>query len=79
MNFNFTLIYCFWILLFTDFPLVQHNCFLLYRARAIEIRQQNQEAVGGFFSQIGSLYTVHHLWGEKSFHLLMICKCQFFS
>lgn len=37
---------------------------LLCRARAIEIRQQNQEAVGGFFSQIGSLYTVHHLWGK---------------
>lgn len=37
---------------------------LLCRARAIEIRQQNHEAVGGFFSQIGSLYTVHHLWGE---------------
>uniref|UniRef100_A0A669CMU6 Nipsnap homolog 2 n=1 Tax=Oreochromis niloticus TaxID=8128 RepID=A0A669CMU6_ORENI len=34
-------------------------------ARAIEIRQQNQEAVGGFFSQIGSLYTVHHLWAYK--------------
>ncbi|KAG7224614.1 hypothetical protein INR49_011367 [Caranx melampygus] len=36
-----------------------------YEARAIEIRQQNQEAVGGFFSQIGSLYTVHHLWAYK--------------
>uniref|UniRef100_A0A671X4Z7 Nipsnap homolog 2 n=1 Tax=Sparus aurata TaxID=8175 RepID=A0A671X4Z7_SPAAU len=36
-----------------------------YWARAIEIRQQNQEAVGGFFSQIGSLYTVHHLWAYK--------------
>ncbi|KAF6715780.1 NipSnap-like protein 2 [Oryzias melastigma] len=36
-----------------------------YWARAIEIRQKNQEAVGGFFSQIGSLYTVHHLWAYK--------------
>uniref|UniRef100_A0A8C6L0N1 Nipsnap homolog 2 n=1 Tax=Nothobranchius furzeri TaxID=105023 RepID=A0A8C6L0N1_NOTFU len=36
-----------------------------YWARAIEIRQQNQEAVGGFFSQIGSLYQVHHLWAYK--------------
>uniref|UniRef100_A0A7N6F6V0 NIPSNAP domain-containing protein n=1 Tax=Anabas testudineus TaxID=64144 RepID=A0A7N6F6V0_ANATE len=36
-----------------------------YWARAIEIRQQNQEAVGGFFSQIGRLYTVHHLWAYK--------------
>ncbi|KAG7269420.1 hypothetical protein CRUP_015458 [Coryphaenoides rupestris] len=31
-------------------------------ARAIELRQQNSEAVGGFFSQIGDLYMVHHLW-----------------
>uniref|UniRef100_A0A665TEE6 Protein NipSnap homolog 2-like n=1 Tax=Echeneis naucrates TaxID=173247 RepID=A0A665TEE6_ECHNA len=36
-----------------------------YWARAIEIRQQNHEAVGGFFSQIGSLYQVHHLWAYK--------------
>uniref|UniRef100_A0A8C8FXS8 NIPSNAP domain-containing protein n=1 Tax=Oncorhynchus tshawytscha TaxID=74940 RepID=A0A8C8FXS8_ONCTS len=35
------------------------------RARAIEFRQQNSEAVGGFFSQIGSLYMVHHLWAYK--------------
>eukprot|EP00069_Balaena_mysticetus_P014618 bmy_01621T0 len=31
-------------------------------ARAIKYRQENQEAVGGFFSQIGELYVVHHLW-----------------
>uniref|UniRef100_A0AAQ4RBI7 NIPSNAP domain-containing protein n=1 Tax=Gasterosteus aculeatus aculeatus TaxID=481459 RepID=A0AAQ4RBI7_GASAC len=36
-----------------------------YWARAINFRQQNHEAVGGFFSQIGSLYTVHHLWAYK--------------
>ncbi|KAA0720550.1 Protein NipSnap -like protein 2 [Triplophysa tibetana] len=36
-----------------------------YWARAIEFRQQNQEAVGGFFSQIGRLYMVHHLWAYK--------------
>ncbi|KAI4882498.1 hypothetical protein NFI96_018892 [Prochilodus magdalenae] len=36
-----------------------------YWARAIELRQQNNEAVGGFFSQIGSLYMVHHLWAYK--------------
>uniref|UniRef100_A0A8C0HLG4 Nipsnap homolog 1 n=1 Tax=Buteo japonicus TaxID=224669 RepID=A0A8C0HLG4_9AVES len=29
-------------------------------ARAIKYRQENQEAVGGFFSQIGELYVVHH-------------------
>ena len=40
------------------------------RARAIELRQENQEAVGGFFSQIGSLYMVHHLWGESARHLV---------
>ncbi|XP_024908611.1 protein NipSnap homolog 1 [Cynoglossus semilaevis] len=31
-------------------------------ARAIRYRQENNEAVGGFFSQIGDLYVVHHLW-----------------
>lgn len=41
---------------------------VLCRARAIEFRQQNQEAVGGFFSQIGRLYMVHHLWGERTLH-----------
>ena len=35
-----------------------------YRARAIKYRQENNEAVGGFFSQIGDLYVVHHLWGK---------------
>lgn len=35
------------------------------RARAIKYRQENQEAVGGFFSQIGELYVVHHLWAYK--------------
>ncbi|XP_051891646.1 protein NipSnap homolog 2 isoform X2 [Pristis pectinata] len=34
-------------------------------ARAIRFRQENNEAVGGFFSQIGELYTVHHLWAYK--------------
>ncbi|GAA6091884.1 protein NipSnap homolog 2 [Tachysurus ichikawai] len=37
----------------------------LFRARAIRYRQHNREAVGGFFSQIGSLYLVHHLWAYK--------------
>ena len=36
------------------------------RARAIKYRQENQEAVGGFFSQIGELYVVHHLWGKRA-------------
>uniref|UniRef100_A0A6D2XIJ7 Nipsnap homolog 2 n=1 Tax=Takifugu rubripes TaxID=31033 RepID=A0A6D2XIJ7_TAKRU len=35
------------------------------RARAIGYRQHNREAVGGFFSQIGNLYMVHHLWAYK--------------
>ncbi|XP_069475376.1 protein NipSnap homolog 1 [Ambystoma mexicanum] len=34
-------------------------------ARAIKHRQENKEAVGGFFSQIGELYVVHHLWAYK--------------
>ncbi|XP_052473108.1 protein NipSnap homolog 2 isoform X2 [Carassius gibelio] len=36
-----------------------------YWARAISYRQHNREAVGGFFSQIGNLYMVHHLWAYK--------------
>ncbi|XP_061674140.1 protein NipSnap homolog 1 isoform X2 [Syngnathoides biaculeatus] len=35
-------------------------------ARAIKHRQENNEAVGGFFSQIGNLYVVHHLWAYES-------------
>ncbi|XP_058493263.1 protein NipSnap homolog 1 isoform X2 [Solea solea] len=35
-------------------------------ARAIKYRQENNEAVGGFFSQIGDLYVVHHLWAYES-------------
>ncbi|KAM4044563.1 protein NipSnap homolog 2 [Anomaloglossus baeobatrachus] len=31
-------------------------------ARAIRYRQDSSEAVAGFFSQIGQLYMVHHLW-----------------
>lgn len=37
---------------------------LFCRARAIRFRQDSNEAVGGFFSQIGQLYMVHHLWGK---------------
>lgn len=39
------------------------------RARAIKYRQENNEAVGGFFSQIGHLYVVYHLWGEYAAHI----------
>lgn len=31
-------------------------------ARAINFRQHNSEAFGGFFSQVGRLYNVHHIW-----------------
>lgn len=34
-------------------------------ARAINYRQKNEEAFGGFFSQIGRLYNVHHIWCYK--------------
>uniref|UniRef100_A0A672ZGC6 NIPSNAP domain-containing protein n=1 Tax=Sphaeramia orbicularis TaxID=375764 RepID=A0A672ZGC6_9TELE len=37
----------------------------VFRARAIGFRQHDREAVGGFFSQIGNLYMVHHLWAYK--------------
>ncbi|XP_045024699.1 protein NipSnap isoform X2 [Daphnia magna] len=31
-------------------------------ARAISFRRENEEAFAGFFSQIGRLYNVHHVW-----------------
>lgn len=31
-------------------------------ARAINFRKTNNEAYAGFFSQIGRLYNVHHIW-----------------
>lgn len=31
-------------------------------ARAINYRKNNDEAFAGFFSQIGRLYNVHHIW-----------------
>lgn len=34
-------------------------------ARAINYRQNNEEAFAGFFSQIGRLYNVHHIWCYK--------------
>lgn len=36
-------------------------------ARAINYRQKSHEAYGGFFSQIGRLHNVHHIWCYKSF------------
>ncbi|XP_056640024.1 protein NipSnap [Diorhabda sublineata] len=35
-------------------------------ARAINYRQNNDEAFAGFFSQIGRLYNVHHIWCYNS-------------
>ena len=32
---------------------------------AIVHRQQMNEDVAGFFTQIGELYVVHHLWGKE--------------
>uniref|UniRef100_A0A182N509 NIPSNAP domain-containing protein n=1 Tax=Anopheles dirus TaxID=7168 RepID=A0A182N509_9DIPT len=34
-------------------------------ARAINHRQNNNEAFAGYFSQIGRLYNVHHIWCYK--------------
>lgn len=34
-------------------------------ARAINYRQHNEEAFTGMFSQIGTLYNVHHIWCYK--------------
>lgn len=39
------------------------NCEInLYRARGVTYRKES--AVAGFFSQIGQLYVVHHIWGR---------------
>ncbi|KAL1110471.1 hypothetical protein AAG570_007999 [Ranatra chinensis] len=37
-------------------------------ARAINYRRQNQEAFAGFFSQVGRLYNVHHIWCYSDLH-----------
>nr|XP_002127411.1 protein NipSnap homolog 1 [Ciona intestinalis] len=37
-------------------------------ARGIRARQENSEAVGGFFSEIGDLNVVHHLWAYEDLH-----------
>lgn len=37
---------------------------ILFRGQAILIRQKEDDAVAGLFSQIGELYVVHHIWGE---------------
>ena len=37
-------------------------------ARGIKFRQLNNEAVCGWFEQMGHLYTVHHLWNYKDMH-----------
>jgi len=34
--------------------------------RAITFRQSHNEAWGGYFSQVGRLYNVHHIWCYKS-------------
>lgn len=34
-------------------------------ARGIQNRRTNNEAVAGFFSSIGNLYTAHHLWAYE--------------
>lgn len=37
---------------------------VLFRGQAILIRQKEDDAVAGLFSQIGELYVVHHIWGK---------------
>lgn len=39
-------------------------------ARGIQFRQSNNEAYAGFFSQIGRLYNVHHIWCKDFHHQL---------
>lgn len=39
-------------------------------ARAINFRKNNNEAFAGFFSQIGRLYNVHHIWCKNNWKQL---------
>lgn len=54
-------------------------------ARAINFRKHNNEAFAGFFSQIGRLYNVHHIWckiraykRQKMYELLYLVSLSFF-
>lgn len=38
-------------------------------ARAIHFRRNNNESFAGFFSQIGRLYNVHHIWCQQAVFL----------
>ncbi len=38
---------------------------------AIVHRQKMNEDVAGFFTQIGELYVVHHIWGRRN-HLYLL-------
>lgn len=41
-------------------------------ARGIQYRQANDVPFAGFFSQIGRLYNVHHIWCEFTVELLSL-------
>ena len=53
---------------------VHHNnavhVVIVYREQGIKYRRD--EAVGGWFSTIGNMHQVYHLWGELSSHT---CTC----
>ena len=36
-------------------------------ARGIQYRMANDEPFAGFFTQIGPMFTVHHIWGKSHF------------
>ena len=54
---------------------------ILFRGQAILIRQKEDDAVAGLFSQIGELYVVHHIWGEfmEAFIYKMLLTTAFFT
>jgi len=43
-------------------------------ARAINYRKHNNEAFAGFFSQIGRLYNVHHIWCKFNRYSFLLLK-----
>lgn len=48
-------------------------------ARAINHRRSNDEAFAGFFSQIGRLYNVHHIWCKFHSCRNLIIRFLFFT
>ena len=46
-----------------------YNLEFSLRAKGLRYRQENDEvAVCGLFTDLGDLFTVHHMWGKSIYH-----------